>query len=50
MTVQEMLAMPDQRLPAGERDRIRARLEAGRRGDGRQDQAPDPGPGPGRRM
>lgn len=30
MTVQQCLALPDQRLPAAERDQIRARLEAGR--------------------
>lgn len=30
MTVQECLAMPDQRLPAAERDQIRARAEARR--------------------
>ena len=33
MTVQQCLALPDQRLPASERDQIRARLEAGRRRD-----------------
>lgn len=31
MTVQQCLAMPDQRLPADERDQIRARIAAGRR-------------------
>lgn len=35
MTVQACLAMPDQRLPAAERDQIRARIAAGRgRGPG----------------
>jgi hypothetical protein len=40
MTVQQCLSMPDQRLPPGERDQIRARLEARR---GAEHQAPDPG-------
>jgi hypothetical protein len=34
MTVQQCLAMPDQRLPAAERDQIRARLEASRARNG----------------
>lgn len=42
MTVQQCLALPDQRLPAAERDRIRARLQAGRTRRGDEHQGDDP--------
>lgn len=48
MTVQACLAMPDQRLPAAERDQIRARIAAGRRpGPATGEVTPSPAARPG---